>query len=96
MKPSAPFLLLLLPVLTACGGGKGSIRDIEAEVSTVIPTVVTVRWTTDEPTVSYVEYGDDETYGGQTPVETEPATDHEPLLEAVRSNFQTLPRRSPA
>lgn len=88
-------LSLLLPaILIGCGGGKTGIQDIEAEVSPVIPTVVNVRWTTDEPTVSYVEYGDDETYGGQTPVESEATTDHEAvilgLLPEVDARFRVV------
>lgn len=93
MDPRRPLLPALL-LLAACGGGKFNVQDIEAEVSPVIPTVVTVRWTTDEPTVGYVEYGDDETYGGQTPLESEATTDHEAvvmgLLPEVEVRFRVV------
>lgn len=63
----------LLLVLTACT--PPGPKDVTAEVSEVIPTVVTVRWTTDEEVTGYVRYGD----GLETPVD-KPGTEHEAVL----------------
>lgn len=52
------------------------ISDIVAERSPVIETVVTVRWTTDSPSLGQVLYGD----GSSTPLETEPTTEHSAIL----------------
>jgi hypothetical protein len=52
--------------------------NIEAVVSEAIPTVVTVCWTTAEPTTGTVEFGDD--LSQSTPREAAPTEDHEALL----------------
>ena len=53
--------------------------EITAEVSEVVHTVVTVRWTTAQPTTGLVEFGETDAYGMQTRV-TEEGTSHEVLL----------------
>ena len=54
--------------------------DITAEITDVV-TVVRVRWTTEEPTAGYVEFGG-EKYGQVTPT-TEESTEHEVLLLGI-------------
>ncbi len=67
--------LLLVPLLTACAPGESA----DLTVSEVIPTVVTARWTTPEPTVGWVEYGPDRDYAMATPPTPE-GTEHEVVL----------------
>lgn len=54
--------------------------DITAEVSPHVVTVVRVRWTTAQPTVGYVEFGETDGYRWRTPTEATPTTEHEALL----------------
>ena len=49
----------------------GFFRNVEAEVSDEVATVVTVRWTTVAPATGYVEYSTDDTQVLLTPEETE-------------------------
>ena len=65
-------------LLAACAG-KGP-ADVTAEVSPVIGTVVTVRWTTSDAVAGYVEYGTTEDLGMVTATESEPTTDHEVVI----------------
>jgi hypothetical protein len=51
-------------------------RDVSAEVSEDIATVVKVRWTTDEPTIGYVEYGPTEELGRSTPLPSDESKEH--------------------
>ena len=75
-------LLGLAPLVLACTGKPGpgdasvTIGDVTAEVSPVIPTVVTVTWTTDVASVGYVRFGD----GLTTPTESVAATEHSAVL----------------
>ncbi|HEX6278294.1 MAG TPA: hypothetical protein VFZ53_34850, partial [Polyangiaceae bacterium] len=56
-------LLSLAASAAACGseseemGPEAVFEDVTAEVSENVSTVVTVRWTTEEPSTGYVEYG---------------------------------------
>jgi hypothetical protein len=70
-----PFHLVPGLALAACGPGE----QAELTVSEVIPTVVTARWTTPEPTVGWVEYGPDRDYAMRTPPTAE-STEHEVVL----------------
>lgn len=55
---------MLLLLLAACPGGKtGSIGDVTAEVSPVIPTVVTVSWTSDVEGEQVLHYGTTDALG---------------------------------
>lgn len=54
--------------------------QVSAEVSPTIVTVVTVRWTTAEPSVGYVEFGPTTSLGSRTPVEATPAVNHAATL----------------
>lgn len=55
--------------------------DVTAEVSETIATVVNVSWSTEDPTVGYVEYGPTEDMEFTTPLSTDETTDHAvPLL----------------
>ena len=84
---------LLIPVFllaSACHPGAGDSDtgplvpspplDITATVSELVPTVVTVRWTTESPTTGSVAFGPSADYAWQTPEETTPSTEHEALL----------------
>jgi len=69
--------------LCACGSAEVNPKrpsGITAEVSPKIVTVVTVRWTTAEPSVGYVEYGQTRDLGSLTPTETAPTVNHAVLL----------------
>ncbi len=57
-----------------------------AEVSAKIVTVVTVRWTTAEPSVGYVEFGPSQAFGFRTPVETTPTLTHVATLLGLTAN----------
>lgn len=79
---------MTLLLLLACTDGKDTgaegvaITDVVAEVSPDVATVVTVRWTTDEPVASQVRYSfDGKTL--ETPLEAEPATEHQALLLGI-------------
>src|SRR5687767_1891071 len=73
--------LWLLLLASACEEAQDprAPRDVQAEVSDDIATVVTVRWTTDEPTIGYVEFGPTEAMALKTPLAKESA-EHEQLL----------------
>ncbi|MEQ1568787.1 MAG: aryl-sulfate sulfotransferase [Myxococcota bacterium] len=69
-------------VALACLGCKhepGGPTDVASEVSARISTVITVRWTTDEPTSGAVSFGVDGALDRTTP-STPSATDHEVVL----------------
>jgi len=78
--------MVALTLLCGCPTGDDDgvdeveIGEFSAVVCEAIPTVVTVTWTTDVPTVGSVEFGPDETYSMQTAVETGFATEHEAFL----------------
>jgi hypothetical protein len=87
--------LLTLALLAgfACGDkddtGATCVEDVEdltVTVSSHIPTVATVSWTTAEPTTSYVVFGPGEDFAYATAVETEPSTEHEHILLGVPAN----------
>ena len=79
----------LVAALLLCGCGEVEITDLEAVVSDTIPTVVTVSWTTDEPTLGSVEFGPDESYSMVTSSESGYATEHVAYLVG-------LPAETPA
>jgi hypothetical protein len=51
-------------------------KDVAAETTESISTVVNVRWTTDEPSVGYVQYGTTEAMEQTTPFEADTAKRH--------------------
>ncbi len=53
--------------------------DISAEISDSIPTVATVRWSTETATSSWIEFGPSRDYGLTTPA-TPSGTEHEAVL----------------
>ncbi|MFT5682485.1 MAG: hypothetical protein ACI8RZ_003403, partial [Myxococcota bacterium] len=67
------FLLALL-----LGSGCRPGMELEATVSEQIPTVVTARWTTPEPTDSHIVYGPTEALGRRSKTST--GTEHEAVL----------------
>lgn len=56
-----------------------------ATASEVISTVVTVRWTTPEPSVGYVEYGLDGAFDQATPVEDEASLEHSMVVLGLKA-----------
>jgi hypothetical protein len=66
-----------------CGSSEPDGRKpsaVTAEVSPTIVTVVTVRWTTGQPSVGYVEYGPTRDLGLRTPVEAAATVNHAATL----------------
>ena len=64
----------------ACGGGEsGDARRpsaVLAQVSENISTVVNVRWTTEQASIGYIEYGPTEAMELNTPLEAEATKRH--------------------
>lgn len=50
--------------------------DVSAHVSDEVATVVTVSWTTEQPSIGYVAYGASEKLGQNTSLESERTTEH--------------------
>ncbi|MBN1605959.1 MAG: aryl-sulfate sulfotransferase [Polyangiaceae bacterium] len=70
-------------VVFVCGCGPSDAssevarpRSVVGETSETISTVVSVRWTTDEPSIGYVQYGTTEAMEQNTPLEIEQAERH--------------------
>jgi hypothetical protein len=75
-------IAILLAVFGACSDSTDPARpvSVSAEVSAAIATVVKVRWTTNQPTSGYVEYGPSRGLGMRTPTETAATQAHEATL----------------
>jgi hypothetical protein len=75
-------------LLTACGGSDDAGRpdDVVAEVSESISTVVNVRWTTNEPSIGYVEYGPSKAMEFNTPLTAEKSEEHALSLLGLTSD----------
>lgn len=54
--------------------------EVEASLVDAAPTVVLVRWTTDDPVRGQVRFGETEAYGWETPLEDQESTEHSALL----------------
>ena len=82
----SPFILVTAGC--SCNGGAGcpDSDNLVAEVSPDIPTVVTVSWTTEEPSTSYVAFGPGEDLSLQTALEPEATTEHVHYLLGVPAN----------
>jgi hypothetical protein len=76
--------LMALPMAlgVACGDADDPKRPahVSAEVSDRIATVVKVRWTTDDATVGYVEYGPTHDLGERVRTDTKATREHEATL----------------
>ena len=77
--------LALLTTLCACTEGAEEVVgafEIEATVSEVIPTVVTVTWSVDPDDIddAYVEFGPDDGYGSLAPVDLSAGSPYEVIL----------------
>lgn len=68
----------MILVLYACAP---QVSDISATVSEVVPTVVTVTWTSDAETTGHVEFG-----GLSTPEESDAGTEHTAVLVGADPN----------
>lgn len=73
---------------SACGEADDIRRpaDVEAEVSGDIETVVSVSWTTDVPSVGYVEYGPTKEMEFNTPLESKATKRHSVSLLGLDSD----------
>lgn len=85
--------MIALFALVACqekdsAGPTIGISDVNATVSEHVATVVTVTWTTSEPTTGHVAFAD----GLATPEETEAATEHSAVLLGLHAG-QDVPIR---
>ena len=72
----------VLAIASACGESDDSRRprQVAAEVSENIATVINVHWTTDEASRGYVQYGSTKAMNHKTPVEREATTHHAATL----------------
>jgi hypothetical protein len=61
-------------------------RDVVAEVSDDISTVVNVRWATDEASIGYVEYGVTEEMEQNTPLSAEESEEHAVRLLGLKAD----------
>ena len=70
--------LLALALVCACGDDSDPRRPsaVDAEVSDDVSTVVKVRWTTEQPSIGYVEYGLSEELEYSTPLEAKETREH--------------------
>lgn len=60
----------LLVAIAGCSSSESDgFSDVSAEVSDSISTVVKVSWTTEAPSIGYVEYGTTKALGSHTPLE---------------------------
>jgi hypothetical protein len=84
----SPLLFAMAGCSCQSGAGCPDVSDLTATVSPDIPTVVTVTWTTDEPTTSYVSFGPGEDFSLQTALEPEPTTEHTHYLLGVPANTE--------
>ena len=85
-------LVLTFLALTGCDGcGPGacpSVSDVVATVSPDIPTVVTVTWTSDEPSTGYVSFGPGEELSMATALEQQATTEHTHYLLGIPANTE--------
>ncbi|MFH1463744.1 MAG: aryl-sulfate sulfotransferase [Pseudomonadota bacterium] len=79
--------LVLLLALVGCRPDI-QISDIEAELSPEIPTVITVRWSTDLPSLGFVRFWEPDGPVHTTATETAEALDHEALLLGMPANTE--------
>lgn len=66
--------LVLLAQLIGCQG-QDATQSV-ATVSPAVPTVINVRWRSDQPTFAWVEYGPTDALGHTTPVSSEAVQEH--------------------
>ena len=76
--------------LAACGDDESPRRprDVRAEVSENVATVVNVRWHTDEPSIGYVQYGPTPELELTTPLEAKETDEHELSLLGLRADTE--------
>jgi hypothetical protein len=60
----------------------------EAHVSDQISTVVTVRWTTEQPSIGYVEYGPTREMEFNTPIEADETREHSQVLYGLKPDTE--------
>jgi hypothetical protein len=65
-----------------------AVASFEATVSDAVRTVVTVSWTTDEPSMGYVAYGNTSDLGWATPMSGEAATEHTAVLVGLTADTE--------
>jgi hypothetical protein len=79
---------LIVLIAGGCGDADGAPAPVgvSAELSSSISTVVNVRWTTNEASIGYVEYGTSEALGDRTPLEERPTLEHRQSLLGLTSD----------
>lgn len=85
-------MLAHLLLLIACAGkdsaeGDNAITNLTATVSELIPTVVTVTWTTEQPSLGQVAFGPD--LALLTPLEETATTEHSAILLGLPADTTT-------
>ncbi len=78
----------LVAFLSACAAAPVTEFEVTAEHDEQITTVINVSWTTDEPGVSWVEFGRDGAYDLITPVASEASTEHSFQLIGVSASTE--------
>jgi len=77
---------MLAPLAGACGSDAELPTGVTATVSDDITTVVEVRWTTEDATAGYVEYGLPGQPRRRTPLEATPGTAHAQALLGLKAD----------
>lgn len=73
-----------LPLAVGCGGNPPV--SLTVTVDPLIATVLHVAWTTKEPVIQQVGFGEDDDLGMLTPLETEGGTDHTATLIGLHAD----------
>ncbi len=77
-----PALFALAATLIACDE-LGQDFEVHSEINERVTTIIDVSWTTDEPGVSWVEFGRDGRYDMMTPLSMDAGTEHSFQLVGV-------------
>ncbi len=82
--------LAIIAAILALPGCFESQQDFEVEIAldSSIATVVEISWTTEEPGVSWVEFGRAGSYDMITPIQTEASTEHRFLLVGIAAESE--------
>ncbi len=83
-RHAIPFALLLV----ACGAEPASHFEVSVEIDEQLATVLNVSWTTDDPGISWVEFGRDGEYDLTTPMEMQSGTEHSFQLLGVTAQTE--------
>lgn len=85
MVSSRSLTVSSLVLLLGCTGDSAQQLVVEAQVNDTVHTVVDLTWATDDPGVSWVEFGEDpDALGRSTPMSESAETEHEVALYGLR------------